>query len=258
MLSPQPLSGTFGAEIADLDLRCRDPELIAAVQAALCRHKVLVVPNQRTLEPDNLLAFAELFGAAERVAHPIWDDVPGHIGVKRIATGHYAAGVDVGDNWHTDGPPREKTQWFTFLHAVDVPPYGRDTLFADMEGAYRRQSPAMRTFLEALTAWNHWGAAKPQAEPVEHPVVMVDPDTGTKSLYVSRLYTTRILQLREEESDLLLEYLFRQTAVPELQLRVSWQPGTLVIWDNEKTQHYAVRDRAHERVMHRVMVNTGR
>ncbi len=198
MLNAQPLGGTLGAELADLDPRCRGPELIAAVQAALRRHKVLVVPNQQALEPDDLLAFAELFGAAERVAHPIWDDVPGHIGVKRIATGHYAAGVDVGDNWHTYGPPRQKTQWFTFLHAIDVPPYGRDTLFADMEGAYRRQSPALRAFLEILTAWNHWGAAKPEAEPAEHPVVMVDPDCGTKSLYVSRLYTTRIRQLREE------------------------------------------------------------
>ena len=44
----------------------------------------------------------------------------------------------------------------------------------------------------------------------------------------------------------------------ELQLRVQWELGTLVVWDNEKTQHYAVRDSATERLMHRVMVNTGR
>ena len=258
MLNAQPLNGTLGAVVNDVDLRCRDAELIAAVEAALRRFKVLVLPAQQELTPDDLLGFAEEFGAAERVAHPIWDDVPGHAGVKRIATGSYATGVDVGDNWHTDGPPREKTQWFTFLHAIDVPAFGRDTLFADMEGAYLRQSPTLRAFLETLTALNHWGAAKPEAAPVEHPVVMVDPLTGSKSLYVSQLYTTRILQLREEESDLLLAYLFRQTAVPELQLRVSWRPGTLVIWDNERTQHYAVRDKAHDRVMHRVMVNTGR
>ena len=89
-------------------------------------------------------------------------------------------------------------------------------------------------------------------------MVVEDPDSGVKSLYVNQLYTTRIRELREEESDVLLAYLFRQTAVPELQLRVSWRPGTLVIWDNEKTQHYIVRDRPHARVMHRVMVNPGR
>ena len=257
-LNLQPLNGTLGATVAGVDLRRADAETVCGIAAALPQHKVLVLRDQQDLEPQDLLAFAERFGAAERVQHPIWDDVPGHVGVKRIATGHYPTGVDVGDSWHTDGPPREKTQWFTFLQAVDVPPFGRDTLFADMVGALNRLSPALRGFLETLTAWNSWGVSKPDAEPVVHPVVMTDPDTGIKSLYVNQLYTTRIRELRDDESDVLLRYLFQQTAVPELQLRVSWQPGTLVIWDNEKTQHYVVRDQPHDRVMHRVMVNTGR
>ncbi len=254
----QPLNGTLGARVDGVDLRRREAGAVGEVKRALHQHKVLVLRDQTAVQPDDLLAFAEEFGAAERVAHPIWDDVPGHVGVKRITGSEYATGVDVGDSWHTDGPPREKTQWYTFLQAIDVPAYGRDTLFADMEGAYRRLSPPLREFLETLTALNSWGSAKPDAVPVVHPVVMEDPDTGVKSLYVNQLYTTRIRELREEESDTLLAYLFRQTAVPELQLRVSWRPGTLVIWDNEKTQHYIVRDKPHPRVMHRVMVNTGR
>jgi taurine dioxygenase len=75
---------------------------------------------------------------------------------------------------------------------------------------------------------------------------------------VNRLYTSHIVGLKPEESALLLEYLYRQTQVPELQLRVKWQPGTLTMWDNEKTQHYIVRDKAADRRMHRVMVCTGR
>ncbi len=258
MLDLHPLNGTLGARLDEVDFRRRDSRTVGAVKRALREYKVLVAPDQGALEPDDLLAFAEEFGTAERARHPIWSDVPGHVGVKKITGREYATGVDVADSWHTDGPPREKTQWYTFLQAIDVPPYGRDTLFADMEGAYRRLSPALREFLESLTALNSWGSAKPDAEPVVHPVVMEDPDTGIKSLYVNQLYTTRIRELSVEESDVLLAFLFRQTAVPELQLRVSWRPGTLVIWDNEKTQHYVVRDKPHSRVMHRVMVNTGR
>lgn len=41
----------------------------------------------------------------------------------------------------------------------------------------------------------------------------------------------------------------------EVQLRVTWEPGTVVIWDNESTVHYLVRDFAFERIMHRVMVS---
>ena len=78
------------------------------------------------------------------------------------------------------------------------------------------------------------------------------------ALCIDRSYTTRILGLRHDESTMLLEYLFSQANIPELQLRVRWEPGSLVVWDNEKTQHYAIRDAATDRVMHRVMVHTGR
>jgi taurine dioxygenase len=258
MLETRRLNGTLGAEINGVNLCAVDSDMVADFKAALVEHKVLVVQGQEALPPDALLQFAEEFGVAERAAHPIWDDVAGHVGVKLIAPPNYPMGPDVGDSWHTDGPPRELTQWFSFLLAHKVPPYGRDTLFADMEAAYQRLSPTLREFLEGLTAMNSWGVSNPDAAPVEHPVVITDPDTGCKSLYVNRLYTNSIVGMRKEESDMLLEFFFRQTNVPELQLRVSWNPGTLTIWDNEKTQHYLVRDKAYDRVMHRVMVNTGR
>ena len=253
-----PLNGTLGAEICDVDIATSDDSVIEGFRTALTQHKVLVVHGQDHLKPNELLDFAEHFGEAERVKHPNWDDVPGYVGVKNIHTPDYPTGPDVGDSWHTDGPPRKKTQWYTFLHARQVPPFGRDTLFADMEAAHERLSPSLRGYLESLTAMNSWGLSDPDAEPVEHPVVMTDPDNGRKSIYVNRLYTMSINGLRKEESDLLLRYLYDLAKVPELQVRVTWKPGTLTIWDNEKTQHYLVRDQPYDRVMHRVMVNTGR
>lgn len=258
ILQTTPLTGTFGARVTDADLSQYNEQHVVEFRALLEKYKVLVIENQRHLSPQGLLRFAEEFGEAERAEHPNWRDVPGQVGVKDIHTPDYPTGPDVGDSWHTDGPPREHTQWFSFLHAIDVPPYGRDTLFADMSAAYQRLSPAMQSFLESLTAMNSWGESNPDAEPVEHPVIMIDPDTGVKSLYVNRLYTSHIVGLKRQESDLLLKYLYEQTQVPELQLRVNWQPGTLTMWDNEKTQHYVVRDKAADRRMHRVMVCTGR
>ena len=124
MLQTTPLTGIFGAKIDTLDLMQYDGETVEELKSALSKYKVLVIENQAHLTPDGLLRFAEEFGEAERVKHPNWDDVPGHVGVKNIHTPNYPTGPDVGDSWHTDGPPRENTQWFSFLQAIDVPPYG--------------------------------------------------------------------------------------------------------------------------------------
>ena len=48
--------------------------------------------------------------------------------------------------------------------------------------------------------------------------------------------------MKQDESDALLEFLYRQAAIPEHQLRVKWKPNTLVMWDNRSVQHYASHD----------------
>jgi len=135
-----------------------------------------------------------------------------------------------------------------------VPPYGRDTMFADMVSAFNRLSPPIRKLLEELTCAHSWGRQQPDAPEVFHPMVIESKRTGDKALYVNKLYTRRIEGLREDESDALIHFLLQQTKMPEVQLRVNWEPGTVAIWDNEVTQHYLVLDMAFPRVMHRVMV----
>ena len=75
-----------------------------------------------------------------------------------------------------------------------------------------------------------------------HPVVRVHPVSGRRVLYVNRQFCTRIKDLKPDESDALLEFLYRQATIPEYQLRVKWQPNTLVMWDNRSVQHYASHD----------------
>lgn len=62
-------------------------------------------------------------------------------------------------------------------------------------------------------------------------------------------------ELRQDESDALLSFLFEQAHIPEHQLRATWKPGTIVAWDNQRTQHYIVQDMPYQRIMHRVMVH---
>src|SRR5437588_816734 len=66
------------------------------------------------------------------------------------------------DFWHTDGCTRGGPRsWLSILQAVDVPPYGRDTLYCDMEAAYDRLSPPVQKFLDGRTALHSYGVQKP-------------------------------------------------------------------------------------------------
>jgi len=250
-----PITGHFGAEIDHVDLtRQLDPESVRAIDQAFTDHKVLVFRDQGAVSPRALLALAAHFGTPDvehHPSHPPVDDIPS---VKCLTTDGKGFNGTITDSWHCDGSPRTDTNWTSFLQAIDVPPYGRDTMFADMEAAYDSLSPKMKALLDGLTAIHSWGKARPNEAPVEHPVVHVDPRTGRRSIYVNKVYTRAIKDLRQDESDAILQFLFQQTHIPEHQLRASWRPGTIVAWDNQRTQHYIVQDKPYRRIMHRVMV----
>lgn len=258
-----PITGMFGAEITGVTLADEQPdEVIDAVQGALDKYRVLVFRDQHDLDARSYIRFASRFGAPETVPHPNlpdYKDEDGEVlGVKVLESDaeeyrKHAMAWNL-DSWHTDGAPRANRHWVSLLQAVDVPPYGRDTMFADMVTAYECLSEPMRQFLEGLTCSHSWGPQKPEAEPVVHPMIIEHPRTGQKSLYVNKHYTRRVNELRYDESEALLRFLFEQAKIPQWQLRLRWEPGTVAMWDNEYTQHYLVFDRGYRRMMHRIMV----
>jgi len=250
------LSGFFGAEVSGISLTNDvSEEAVSQLWAALDQYRVLVFRNQGDVSPNQLLSFASHFGTPETKKHPTHDDAEGAIGVKVLHSNATEVGGRVLDMWHTDGSTRENTNYISFLQAIDVPDYGRDTMFADMVVAYERLSEPVKAFIDGLVAEHSWGVQNPGAPSVYHPVVLPDRRTGKKALYVNRLYTRAIQGLRNDESEALLEFLMGQARIPELQLRVSWEPGTITMWNNELTQHHLVFDRAYARTMHRVMVS---
>ncbi|ERS96773.1 alpha-ketoglutarate catabolism dioxygenase [Sporothrix schenckii 1099-18] len=156
--------------------------------------------------------------------------------------------------YHSDVSYEHQPPGITILTLLSVPPVGGDTAWASATAAYERLSPPIRTLLEGLRA-EHSGF--PQAdnarrdgkhvrrEPVksEHPVVRVHPATGQKSLFVNPGFTKRIIGLKNEESDALLQLLFKHiTFGQDFQVRVRWEEGTVALWDNRVTTHTAIAD----------------
>lgn len=251
-----PLTGLIGAEIKGLDLtRALTEEQNSTVFQAFLDHKVLVIRGQQAISRRQLADFCRLFGEPEIEEHPQHGadaDTP-EVKVLRSDAGNEDEDRD--SSWHMDGSTRgaDKRLWVSILQAVEVPEYGRDTAFVDMERAFHRLSEPMQTFVSGLKAIHSWGWVKPGAPTSEHDVAPIHSYTGRRTLYVSPFYTTDIVGLRPDESDLLLKFLLSKVHRLEHQVRVSWEPGTIVIWDNARTLHYPIMDRPFPRVMHRVM-----
>lgn len=156
--------------------------------------------------------------------------------------------------WHSDVTYEQQPPGTTFLYALDVPTAGGDTLFVNQAKAYERLSPAFRERLLGLKAV-HSGYEQAESalakggivrrDPVSsiHPVIRTHPVTGEKAIYVNPQFTRYIIGFKQEESQYLLKFLYDHIALSQdLQCRVKWAPGTVVVWDNRVTAHSAQID----------------
>jgi taurine dioxygenase len=176
--------------------------------------------------------------------------------------------VNFGGVWHSDTTYLERPPMASMLYAVETPPHGGDTLFANQYLAYETLSDGLKTTLDGLTGMNTSTKAevsKTREDRLresgatlkvlvgEHPVVRTHPETQRKALYVNVAHTSHFRGWTETESAPLLDYLFAHQVRPELTCRFQWKPGCLALWDNRCAQHNPVNDyHGFKRVMHRV------
>lgn len=264
----RPINGFIGAEVRGVHLARVDDAAFHALREALARYEVLVFRDQDIALEDQM-AFGARFG--ELSVHPFspnLEDKPEVI-VLDYHADHPAARTDI---WHADETFRANPPMATMLRARVLPPAGGDTCFASMSAAYRGLSERMKRHIHGLVARHDFKPFRSlfgdspehrrRLREIEdafpnpwHPVVRVHPETGRRVLYVNPQFTVRIRELKEDESQALLQFLYAQAGVPEYQLRVKWQVDTVVIWDNRSVQHYAPHDYyPHRRTMERVTI----
>ncbi len=265
-LHVQPLSGAVGAEITGVDLGAAGGNTIAEIRKIWLDRGVIFFRDQ-DLPPAIFLAVAKQFG--EVVEYPFVKGLEGFPEIISVVKLEHET-KNFGGIWHTDTAYLDKPPMATMLVARETPPFGGDTLFANMYLAYEMLSDGMKRMLDGLIAINKSakadvtrtredrvkdsGKTEAKKEYVsEHPVVRTHPETGRKALYVNVGHTAHFKDMTEEESAPLLNYLFQHQTRPEFTCRFSWRPGSVAFWDNRCVLHNPVNDyHGYRRVMHRV------
>jgi len=261
----------IGAEITHISLADvpDDPALVAELRALWLKHRVLFFREQHMTAQEQQ-RFAAAFGSLEKhPTAPMHPDAPLLLPLYRNLDPDKPNMIEKSTReniWHSDVTFKEVGPRGAILRCEECPESGGDTLWANMVLAYEMLPERIKLRIEHLYArhsFEHIFAAQLRTErrhelakelpPTDHPVVKVHPETGEKLLFVNQAFTThfsnfynfddvRYGQDFAMEANTLMNYLLSQAAIPEYQVRLKWRPGTVAMWDNMLTQHYAVSD----------------
>jgi alpha-ketoglutarate-dependent 2,4-dichlorophenoxyacetate dioxygenase len=280
-LAIRPLHPVFVGEVSGVDLtKPLGPDEVAALEAGMDRHAVLVYHDQR-LTDEEQMAFGRRFGPLEdarggNITRP--EDRRLQAGMNDVSNLGRGGAILARDSrqrafnlgnmlWHSDSSFRPVPARYSILSARVVNPIGGNTEYADMRAAYDALDPATRAEIEDLVCEHSLmysrgslgmtdfsDEERAMFRPVRQRLVRTHPVTGRKSLYLSS-HAGAILGMPVAEARILLRDLTEHATQPAFVYVHRWRQGDVVMWDNRQTMHRVRRyDERHPRDMRRTTV----
>jgi taurine dioxygenase len=268
-----PLAPALGAEVRCGDVRRLDAAAFDATYRALLDNLVICICGQQLSDPE-LIAFGRRLGELDHAPYAKTGMEkarvhPEIVVVSNVTENGQAIGVlrDAEVVWHSDNSYRDRPLSYSVLHALEVPPRGGNTSFANMYLALETLPPALRRRINGKTlkhdmTYNSAGDLREGFQPVSdvrkapgpsHPIVRTHPETGYNALYLGRRPNAYINGLSIEESEELLNALWAHATQAKFTWQHEWRAGDILIWDNRCVMHHREPfDGGHRRVMHRV------
>lgn len=278
----QPTGAALGADIHGVDLaRPVSDTAFQHILQAWSDHLVLRFSGQK-IDDEMLMDFSARFGELDRVPIAAASLDRTNSGLSKDAEAWVAVisnvvhdGKPVGGLgsyelvWHTDMsynplPPRA-----SLLYALEVPPDGGNTGFLDMYSAYETLPDDLRRAIEGRTcihdsSRNSAGELRKgfqrtldvrQTPGAVHPLVRLHPVSGRKALFLGRRPGAYIHGLPVEESEALLDAVWKHATQERFAWYQKWRVGDLVLWDNRCVMHRRdAFDESLKRLMHRTQI----
>lgn len=259
-LKVAPAGGSAGAFVTGIDLaKDYGADEVAGLRRALLDYLVVALPDQQ-MSLDDLERLTDALGG--RDVTPFVKPMADRPYVIRILK-EPEEKLNFANAWHTDLSYLPAPPSFTLLYCLESPPVGGDTVWANQYMAYETLSPGLRETLLGLDAVHSAGPAYGTggyldgvkdkiSTPIEpskdaykeqvHPAVIAHAETNRSALFLNPVYTQRIKGWTNAESQGLLQHVYRHAVNENFTWRLRWAKGTLAIWDNRCTQHFALND----------------
>ena len=276
MAEIRKIGEALGAEVSGVDLsQPIAAETFARIRAAWLEHMVLRFRGQKLTDPQ-LLAFSRQFGELDPpgpnpLGRPFLPDHPemnviSNVKERGVPIGGLGDGEAI---WHADMTYIERPPMAAILYAIEIPPAGGDTYWANMVLAYETLPAKLKARIEGREAvhdatYNSAGTLRkgykqvidPRTAPgARHPLVRMHPESGRRCLFLGRRRNSYIVGLELHESERLLDELWRHATQPQFTMRQQWRVGDVMVWDNRCTLHRRDGfDPAARRLLHRTQI----
>ena len=280
-ISVRRLHDQFVGEVSGIDLTrpVTGPE-IAALEAAIAEHAVLVFRDQRIAD-DQQLAFSRCFGELEETRgtgiskpgeqrlHPAFADVSNLDKDNTVlARDNRRRLYSLGNMlWHSDSSFKPIPATYSLLSGRIVVEQGGATEFADMRAAYDALDDATKAeiadlicehsliYSRALLGFDDLtDAERATMRPVRQALTRTHPISGRKSIYLAS-HIGKITGWPVPEALAFIRDLTEHATQPQFVYSHQWRPFDLVMWDNRCTMHRVRRyDLSQVRDMRRTTV----
>jgi alpha-ketoglutarate-dependent 2,4-dichlorophenoxyacetate dioxygenase len=262
-ISIRPLQPVFAGEVLGADLtKPMSKDDVAAIEAGMDRYAVLVFPDQR-IDDDQQMAFTRNFGEIEtarggnitkphefRLQQGMVDVSNLDKDGKPLPRDDRRRMFNLGNRlWHSDSSFRAIPAKYSLLSARSIATRGGNTEFADMRAAYDTLDDELRATAEDLVCEHSliysrgsMGFTELTEEeraafkPVRQRLVRTHPVSGRKSLYLSSHIGSIVGWPVPEARDFIRD-LTEHATQPERVYVHRWRQYDLVMWDNRQTMH---------------------
>ena len=270
-----PSGAALAADIVGVDLsQPISNELYTQIRQAWNEHLVLRFRGQKLDDPA-FLKFARLFGELDKAPVHASKDVVNHHPEITVMSNIKVDGKPIGSLgnyeavWHTDMSYNELCPMGSALYAIEVPPSGGNTGFANMVRAFDTLPAELKREIIGKTcrhdsSRNSAGelrvgfkdATDPRVAPgAIHPIIRTHPETRRNALFLGRRKSAYIIGLPLDESEDLLNRLWAHATQKEFEWYQVWQVGDLIMWDNRAAMHRRDSfDANTRRLMHRTQI----